>query len=46
MAFPAYIPGATVVGLAYDNGVILGGEKRISMGNFITNKRYNSFFIC
>jgi proteasome beta subunit len=44
MAFPAYIPGATVVGLAYDNGVILGGEKRISMGNFITNKTGKKVF--
>ena len=34
----AYIPGATVVGIAYKDGVLLGAERRISMGGFIVSK--------
>ena len=39
MAFnEAYIPGATVVGIAYDNGVLLGADNRVTLGGFIISK--------
>jgi proteasome beta subunit len=31
----AYIPGATVVGIAYDGGVLLGAERRVTLGGFV-----------
>ena len=37
MAFE-FLPGATVVGLSYNDGVLLAAEKRISFGNFVVNK--------
>lgn len=39
MAFPeAFIPGATVVGIAYKDGVVLGAERRVTLGGFIVSK--------
>ena len=38
------MPGATAVGISYDNGVILGSEKRISYGNFVVNKNTKKTF--
>jgi proteasome beta subunit len=39
MGFPeAYIPGATVVGIAYKDGVILGAERRVTLGGFVVSK--------
>ncbi|MDQ3836474.1 MAG: proteasome subunit beta, partial [Thermoproteota archaeon] len=32
------MPGATVVGISYNDGVILAAEKRVSFGNFVVNK--------
>jgi proteasome beta subunit len=43
MAFQ-FMPGATAVGISYDNGVILGSEKRISYGNFVVNKNTKKTF--
>lgn len=43
MAFE-YMPGATVVGISYNNGVILAAEKRISFGNFVVNKNMKKTF--
>ena len=38
------MPGATAVGISYDNGVILGSEKRVSYGNFVVNKNTKKTF--
>jgi proteasome beta subunit len=39
MAFPeAYIPGATVVGITYKDGVLLGAERRVTLGGFVVSK--------
>ncbi len=39
MAFnEAYIPGATVVGLVYKDGLVLGAERRVTLGGFIVSK--------
>jgi proteasome beta subunit len=34
----AFIPGATVIGIAYKDGVLLGAERRITMGGFVISK--------
>ncbi len=38
------MPGATAVGITYDNGVLLASEKRISYGNFVVNKNTKKTF--
>src|SRR5215510_11128818 len=43
MAFQ-FMPGATAVGLTYNDGVILAAEKRISYGNFVVNKNTKKIF--
>ena len=43
MAFQ-FMPGATAVGISYDNGVILASEKRVSYGNFVVNKNTKKTF--
>ena len=43
MAFE-FMPGATVVGISYDGGVILAAEKRVSFGNFVVNKNIKKTF--
>ena len=43
MAFQ-FMPGATAVGITYNNGVLLASERRISYGNFIVNKNTNKTF--
>ena len=37
MAFE-FMPGATVVGITYKDGVLLAAEKRVSFGHFVVNK--------
>ena len=44
MSIEAYIPGATAVGIAYKDGVILGAEKRITLGNYIVSKTGKKVF--
>jgi proteasome beta subunit len=45
MAFnEAYIPGATVVGVAYKGGLILGAERRVTLGGFIVSKTAKKTF--
>jgi proteasome beta subunit len=44
MAYPAFIPGATVVGMIYADGVILGAEKRISYGTYVTSRSGKKVF--
>ncbi len=43
MAFE-FMPGATVVGISYSDGVILAAEKRVSFGNFVVNKNIKKTF--
>ncbi len=40
----AYIPGATAVGIAYKDGVVLGAERRITLGNYILSKSGRKVF--
>ena len=44
MAFPQYIPGATVVGISTEDGVVLGAEKRITYGTFVVSKTGKKVF--
>ncbi len=44
MASEAYIPGATAVGIAYKDGVILGAERRITLGNYVISKSGKKVF--
>lgn len=44
MSFDAYIPGATAVGVTYRDGLILGAERRITLGNFVSSKRGRKVF--
>jgi len=43
MAFE-FMPGATVVGISYNDGVLLAAEKRVSFGNFVVNKHIKKTF--
>jgi proteasome beta subunit len=38
------MPGATAVGISYDNGIVLASEKRVSYGNFVVNKNTKKTF--
>ena len=38
------MPGATVLGITYNGGVILAAEKRVSFGNFVVNKNIKKTF--
>jgi len=40
----AFIPGATVVGITYKDGVILGAEKRISYGTYVVSRTGKKVF--
>ncbi|MDQ3852913.1 MAG: proteasome subunit beta [Thermoproteota archaeon] len=44
MAFAEFMPGATVVGISYNDGVVLAADKRISFGNFVVNKNIKKTF--
>ena len=35
MSYEQYMPGATAVGIAYKDGVVLGAERRITLGSFV-----------
>lgn len=43
MAFQ-FMPGATAIGLTYQDGIILAADKRISYGNFVVNKNTRKIF--
>ena len=43
MAFQ-FMPGATAVGITYQDGIVLAAEKRISYGNFVVNKKTKKIF--
>jgi len=38
------MPGATAVGITYDNGVVFASEKRIAYGNFLVSKSTKKTF--
>ena len=40
----AYIPGATAVGIACKDGVMLGAERRITLGNYVLSKTGKKVF--
>ena len=44
MAFAEFMPGASVVGISYNDGVILAADKRVSFGNFVVNKNIKKTF--
>ncbi len=45
MAFnEAFIPGATVVGIVYKGGLVLGAERRVTLGGFIVSKTAKKTF--
>lgn len=39
-----YLPGATVVGVVFDKGVMLGAEKRFTYGTFVMSKTTKKVF--
>src|SRR5260370_6673404 len=44
MSFDAYITGATAVGVTYKDGVVLGAERRITLGNYVISKSGKKIF--
>ena len=44
MAFQ-FMPGATAVGIIFDEGVLLASEKRVAFGNFVVNKNTIKTFL-
>ncbi len=44
MAYEQYMPGATAVGIAYKDGVVLGAERRITLGSFVRSKSGKKVF--
>lgn len=44
MSFDAYIPGATAVGVTYKEGVVLGAERRITLGSMVVSKKGKKVF--
>jgi len=39
-----YMPGATAVGITYNEGVVFASEKRIAYGNFLVSKTTKKTF--
>ena len=39
-----YMPGATAVGIAYEGGVVLASDNRISYGHFVVSKKAQKTF--
>jgi len=44
LSFEQFMPGATAVGIAYKDGVVLGAEKRIVLGSFVRSKSGKKVF--
>jgi proteasome beta subunit len=40
-----FFPGATAVGISFNNGVLLASERRISFRNFVVNKNTKKTFV-
>ena len=44
LSYEQYLPGATAVGIAYKDGVVLGAERRITLGSFVRSKSGKKVF--
>jgi proteasome beta subunit len=44
MSYEQYLPGATAVGITYRDGVVLGAERRITLGSFVRSKSGRKVF--
>ncbi len=44
MSYEQFMPGATAVGIAYKDGVVLGAERRITLGSFVRSKSGRKVF--
>ncbi len=44
MSYEQFMPGATAVGIAYKEGVVLGAERRITLGSFVRSKSGRKVF--
>jgi proteasome beta subunit len=44
LSYEQFLPGATAVGIAYKDGVVLGAEKRITLGSFVRSKSGKKVF--
>ncbi len=44
MARPAWLPGATTIGLVCQDGVILASEKRVTYGSLVVSRTYKKVF--
>lgn len=44
MSYEQFLPGATAVGIAYKDGVVLGAERRITLGSFVRSKSGRKVF--
>jgi proteasome beta subunit len=44
MSYEQFMPGATAVGIAYRDGVVMGAERRITLGNFVRSKSGKKVF--
>lgn len=44
MSYEQYMPGATAVGITYKDGVVLGAERRITLGSFVRSKTGKKVF--
>ena len=40
-----FFPGATAIGISFNNGVLLASERRVSFGNFVVNKNTKKTFV-
>jgi proteasome beta subunit len=44
MSYEQYLPGATAIGITYKDGVVLGAERRITLGSFVRSKSGRKVF--
>jgi proteasome beta subunit len=44
MSYEQYMPGATAIGITYKDGVVLGAERRITLGSFVRSKSGRKVF--
>ena len=40
-----YMPGATAVGISYNDGIVIASERRIAYGNFVMSKNTKKTFV-
>lgn len=40
-----YMPGATAVGISYNDGIVIASERRIAYGNFVVSKNTKKTFV-